>query len=264
MLTLYSFCVIVKSDSFNFERFVLGDLSDLQINRMPVHEQVFSSLKNAISEGKWKVGEKIPTEVELAKAFGVNRLTVRLALQRLGGIGVLESRVGDGTYVKAFDFGDYVDKTKEFYLNEDVLDKVSEFREAIEVNALRLAMNRASEAEIEELDAICHEMENARAEYIKNQDKADLDKFLNADIAFHGKICQIAHNDLFVYAYDVARPALYEYMKRLINTRSDSWIRKASSGDPDKHRRVCNALKERDLEKCMEEYEDIIDYKVEY
>ena len=67
------------------------DLDDLKVKRMPVHEQVFNSLKNAIREGRWKVGEKIPTEMELSKIFGVNRLTVRMALQRLSGMGLLVS-----------------------------------------------------------------------------------------------------------------------------------------------------------------------------
>lgn len=242
----------------------MEELDDLKVKRMPVHEQVFNSLKNAIREGRWKVGEKIPTEMELSKIFGVNRLTVRMALQRLSGMGLLESRVGDGTYVKEFNFSDYIEQSREFYLNEDLLDKVSEFREAIEVNALRLAIKRASDEEMQELDDICTKMEIARAAYVQDQNKSNLEEFLNADISYHGQICQMSHNDLFVYAYDVARPVLYEYMKELISDRSGSWIRKASSPEPDKHRRVCDALKERDLDKCMKEYADIIDYQVKY
>lgn len=43
-----------------------------------------------------------PSESDLADLFGVNRLTVRLALQKLNTLGILDTRVGDGTYVCAF------------------------------------------------------------------------------------------------------------------------------------------------------------------
>lgn len=235
-----------------------------KVKRIPVHEQVFNSLKEAISNGVWKVGEKIPTEMELSKMYGVNRLTVRMALQRLSGMGVLESRIGDGTYVKKFDFSDYIKQTKEFYLTQQLLDQIVEFRESLEVSALRFAVDRASEEEMQELQKVCTRMEEAREAYIEGQDPAKLDDFLDADITYHRIICKMSHNDLFVYAYDMARPALYEYMKRLIGERSRSWIRKAKAQESgtDIHRRVCNALQERDIHKCLKEYENIIDYQV--
>lgn len=75
-------------------------------------------MQEAIRSGKWKVGEKIPSEAELSEFFGVSKLTVRVALQQLIGIEVLEKRVGDGTYVRAFDFGKYVQKGMVFRIEE--------------------------------------------------------------------------------------------------------------------------------------------------
>ena len=113
---------------------------DFKVKRMPVHEQVFNRLKDALAEGRWGVNEKIPTETELSEMFGVNRLTVRMALQRLIGMGLLETRVGDGTYVKEFSFRDYANNVSEFYLGTDLLDKICEFRAAIELSSIKLAV----------------------------------------------------------------------------------------------------------------------------
>ncbi|MDO5406564.1 MAG: GntR family transcriptional regulator [Eubacteriales bacterium] len=239
---------------------------DLRVKRMPVHEQVFNNLKDAINEGRWQVDEKIPTEMELSEIFGVNRLTVRMALQRLIGMGILESRVGDGTYVKDFSFRDYIEKASEFYLDADLLDKVCEFRNAIEVNALKLALHRAEEDELEELSAVCDRMDTAKATYIKNRTSLALKQFLDSDIEFHEKICQLSHNDLFVYSFDIARNLLYQYMESLVRDRTGSWIENAKKEKPedDRHRLVYQALKERNIEKCMKIYSDIIDYHVEY
>lgn len=239
---------------------------DLRVKRMPVHEQVFSSLKNAINDGRWGIDEKIPTEIELSEMFGVNRLTVRMALQRLIGMGLLETRIGDGTYVKKFSFRDYIDKVSDFYLAPDLLDKVLEFRNSIEVSALRLAINRATDEELEELHTICDQMDAAKADYIRKRNKSTLERFLNLDIEFHEKICSLSHNDLFIYAFDMARNILYKYMESLVHDRTGAWIRNAEKERPedDKHRSVYLALKERNLDKCMKEYSDIIDYQVSY
>ena len=127
----------------------------MKVKRMPVNEQVFENMKEAIKNGRWKAGEKIPSEIELSSMFDVNRLTVRTAMQRLIGMGLLETRVGDGTYVKEFSFGSYLERASEFYLGPELLDKVCEFRYAIEIEASRLAVIHATEQDIRILEDAC-------------------------------------------------------------------------------------------------------------
>ena len=65
----------------------------------PVYIQIHNQLRSNIEEGKWQVGQKIPAERELATEFGVSRMTLRQAIQTLVDEGVLERRVGSGTFV---------------------------------------------------------------------------------------------------------------------------------------------------------------------
>lgn len=65
----------------------------------PVYIQIHNQLRENIEGGKWQVGEKIPAERELAAEFGVSRMTLRQAIQTLVDEGVLERRVGSGTFV---------------------------------------------------------------------------------------------------------------------------------------------------------------------
>lgn len=65
----------------------------------PVYIQIHNELRKSIEDGKWKVGSKIPAERELATQFGVSRMTLRQAIQTLVDEGVLERRVGSGTFV---------------------------------------------------------------------------------------------------------------------------------------------------------------------
>lgn len=65
----------------------------------PVYIQIHNQLQENIEQGKWQVGEKIPAERVLAGEFGVSRMTLREAIQTLVDEGVLERRVGSGTFV---------------------------------------------------------------------------------------------------------------------------------------------------------------------
>ncbi|PAJ97767.1 GntR family transcriptional regulator, partial [Burkholderia ubonensis] len=57
-------------------------------------------LKSNITSGIWGVGQRIPTELDLARQLAVGRNTVREAVRTLAYSGVLEVRQGDGTYVR--------------------------------------------------------------------------------------------------------------------------------------------------------------------
>ena len=65
------------------------------------YEQIAEILENRIIEGNWKVGEKLPGEVALAKEFQVGRSTIRETLNILQEKGMLDKRHGSGTYVKS-------------------------------------------------------------------------------------------------------------------------------------------------------------------
>ena len=65
----------------------------------PIYIKIHNQLRENIEDGKWKVGEKIPAERELAGQFNVSRMTLRQAIQELVDEGILERRVGSGTFV---------------------------------------------------------------------------------------------------------------------------------------------------------------------
>lgn len=65
----------------------------------PVYIQIHNQIKRDIEAGVWKVGNRIPSERALSAQFKVSRMTLRQALQTLVEEGILERRVGAGTYV---------------------------------------------------------------------------------------------------------------------------------------------------------------------
>lgn len=67
---------------------------------VPKHRQVYSALASDIQSGRWKQGDRLPSEAELVKAFGVSRITVGRALRDLRLAGLIERRAGSGTFLR--------------------------------------------------------------------------------------------------------------------------------------------------------------------
>jgi len=68
---------------------------------VPLYERVRQSIAETLTDGTHSPGDKLPSESRLAEEFGVNRLTVRRAIEELARAGAVESRQGSGTFVSA-------------------------------------------------------------------------------------------------------------------------------------------------------------------
>lgn len=71
-----------------------------QAAQITKHRRIYDALHQAISAGRWAVGERLPSEAELVKQFGVSRITVARAVNDLQTAGLVERRAGAGTFVK--------------------------------------------------------------------------------------------------------------------------------------------------------------------
>lgn len=67
----------------------------------PLYRQIVIYIRNKVASGDWVIGSRLPSQREMAKAFGVNRSTVVSAMEELISYGILESDYGGGTRVKS-------------------------------------------------------------------------------------------------------------------------------------------------------------------
>lgn len=70
-------------------------------DHQPKYQRVFEELRAEIIAGRYKAGQKIPSEAALVTRFGASRITVGHAVRDLCQQGLVERRAGSGTYVKA-------------------------------------------------------------------------------------------------------------------------------------------------------------------
>jgi GntR family transcriptional regulator len=70
-------------------------------NPIPKYIQISTWIKGLLQSGRYKVGDKIPSEAELTKMCSVNRNTVRQAISELSALGLLRKERGKGIFVAA-------------------------------------------------------------------------------------------------------------------------------------------------------------------
>ena len=71
------------------------------MSALPKYRQIADRLASDIATGRLKVGDQIPPERTIAEDLGISRMTVRMALRHLAERGMIEARVGQGTFVGA-------------------------------------------------------------------------------------------------------------------------------------------------------------------
>lgn len=66
---------------------------------VPAYIRIHDAIKKEIDRGVWEIGQRLPSERDLADDYEVSRMTLRQAITLLVEEGILERRVGSGTYV---------------------------------------------------------------------------------------------------------------------------------------------------------------------
>ena len=174
-------------------------MSVSRIGRAPLGELAAAQLRERLAAGAWDVGERLPSEVELAEQLGVGRSTVREAVRVLVHEGLLETRQGAGTFVLAREPA----AEWEPRLRRAAVLEVYELREALELQASRLAAERRGAEELARIEAAFATREERRA---RARDAA----FVDADIAFHRAVVAAARNPLLEEMYDAFTAVLRE------------------------------------------------------
>ena len=82
---------------------------------LPAYMKIHDQIKKDIDEHRWAIGERLPSERDLAEQFEVSRMTLRQAISLLVEEGVLERRVGSGTFVSSTRVQEKMRGTTSFY-----------------------------------------------------------------------------------------------------------------------------------------------------
>ena len=151
-------------------------------------DKIIRQLRQLISSGQLKPGDRLPAERILAEKFGVGRGYVREAILKLEFFGLLKTSPQSGTYVAGLSIKILDSLLSEVIsLNKDDFGALIEARYYMELNAVKLAAQRRTDDDIAELESalIDHEKRAAKG----------LDAF-EEDMVFHLKIAAATKNQV--------------------------------------------------------------------
>ncbi|MCI1961077.1 MAG: FadR family transcriptional regulator [Clostridiales bacterium] len=217
----------------------------MKIRRISLVDQVCASIKQDIVDGIWKAGDKLPSESDFADTFGVNRLSVRMALQKLSTLGIIETRVGEGSFVRDFSLKPMLSEISVFYESKDCYDDVRQLRSLLEYECMRLAILSGTDAEKEELHNALIHYNDLALKYNLDMDNEDaLKRLVDADFDFHYKIIKMSHNRLYKDVYFMVQQLIRSNITQLVRTRTH---RRAEAGLPplgesDTHNKIYNCI----------------------
>lgn len=117
-----------------------------------VYLDVVENLRDLISANGLLSGDKIPSERELSERLDVGRSSVREALRALELLGLIETRRGEGTFIKEFQEHRLVELLGTFFLqNEKVTDDLAETKYFLEMDCLKVIISSSTDEEINQL-----------------------------------------------------------------------------------------------------------------
>ena len=211
-----------------------------QIQAKRVSHLIEDQIKQAIFENHFQIGDRIPSERQLAEMFNASRTSVREALRSLEKSGFVEIRKGvlGGAYITKNDSRPVIESLKDMlFLGQVNHDEIAQVRLALEPTFAAQAAKKAGPKEI----ARCEEANRKLKTLFEMKDP-----MIQHDTAIHTLIAEISGNRVFAIIMNVLMD-IHAY--RMRNIKLDD---KGKKEIVRQHNRIVEAIKKKDEKKAYE------------
>jgi GntR family transcriptional regulator, transcriptional repressor for pyruvate dehydrogenase complex len=208
------------------------------VENTKVYLEIVKQLREMITIDGLKTGDKIPSERELSERLNFGRSSVREALRALELLGLIETRRGEGTFIRDFRGNHLVQLLSTFILQDEKAKRdVFETKNYIEMDSLRLALQKINDQIILNLK-----------EWINKQD------ILNDDEFFY-QIIEIADNHLLSRIWSILKEYYYSLeSNNVVNHRDDYLLLLEALAEKDEAKTLSAYSKLRNLSFFTDKY----------
>lgn len=213
-----------------------------QVYRRRLYQQIADDIERLILDGTYLPDSRLPSEQELAGTYGVSRNVIREALKSLKELGLISIRTGSGTYVRPPTAKPISEAMHRFIQHSGSgisFLQLYEARRIIEPDCTRLAAQRASDDDLNQIRASLQTMEGHRH---------DPEVTTQADLDFHLGIAAATDNPLMPSLLD----PIIAPLNKLLRTSYVSHPFLIESGLED-HRRILATLQDHDADRAYQE-----------
>lgn len=201
-----------------------------------LRQDIVDNLKN----GRWRPGQRLPTERDLSEQYRVSRTTVRRVLAQLKDKGLITQTVGSGTYVSEHAAAAVSALSGASTARSTSPAELMEARLVMEPAIIEMVIGNATTADFERMDACCAKAEAA----------ASFEEFEHWDGMLHEAIADAAHNSFVASVFRLMNQVRDQGEWGVLKRRSLTPQRRIAYEK--EHRRLVAALRERDLAQARE------------
>ena len=184
---------------------IFQSLSEIKVEKLS--DKIIEQIKNLISSGQLKPGDRLPSERKLSESFNVGRMHVRDAIQKLEFYGIVKTLPQSGTVVEGLGVvaleGIITDILE---LTDADFQSMTETRIILEANAAELAARRATKSDLVKIEESIHAFEKK----VKSGDPG-----IEEDLMFHLKIAESTHNPVLNSLMLLILPDVIRFNKNL-------------------------------------------------
>lgn len=218
----------------------MGDGGLARLERAPTYRLVYDAIEREIVAGRLKIGDPLPTEMELADRFAVNRSTVREGIRLLEQGGLVTRDGGKRPRISAPRYRDLASAaSRALVLHAVSFRELWEAAMLIEPATAELAARNATDADLDRLAANLAAMD-AEVAALDAGGTADVEPFVALDRDFHEILAEATGNRVLMLAHEPVT-LLFIPAGRIILPRLKTWRRVL-----DAHRLIYGFLRQRD------------------
>lgn len=202
-----------------------------------IHHEIIAQIRRLFLQNKLKPGDRLPTEQEMARQFGVSRGPIREALSALETVGLIERRKGSGSFLRKLKPGEVLAGLLPTKTDKELFVDLIEVRKVLESKAVELMIEKGTQEDLNNIKRAIFMLENG----LNTNGSA-----VEADVLFHLYIAMASHNRI-----------LFEITKNIGEMLRD--VREKTLKKPgrlekclEEHRDIFLALQERDIERARE------------
>lgn len=200
-----------------------------------IYEEIVEQLKEMISNGELKPGQRLPSERDMAESLGVSRASVREALTALEAIGILDIRPGEGTFVRETSVSTtFAPLAMVLEMEQNPGGQLMEVRRVLETEMAALAAQRATEEDIKNIETSLNRMKTAKT----------ISQAVEADLRFHFSIAEATHNTILLRIMNTVA----DLMHNAFRVQREELFADKGTEIIGEHEAIYNAIRGRNLE----------------
>lgn len=223
------------------------------IKTKKVSELIYEQLKDLIFQGRFKPGQKIPPERELAESFGVSRPSVKSAIEKLVNMGFLLQRQGRGTFVTPYETRFLKNPLRDLLqVSEHNLVDLLEVRLGLESQGAALAAKRATDDDVQRLETCVRDIMTK----IKMGDAG-----ADEDTAFHMGIAYATKNSAQIYLMKSFYDLLFYGIRQNLFYLAEAGNLPVVA---EQHAEIFQCIARRDPERAKKAMADHIQYVIDF